>query len=135
LHSIAPHILIDYVDDLNNLDDYIDSPRPQGPQPGRKDFWDNLLRGAGPPPVKTSAGWLLLYHALDKRDSGKYKLGAMILDHDHPTKILYRSAQPILTPDMPYENEGKAGVVYASGAIIKDGVLHVYYGGGDRVVC
>ena len=33
---------------------------------------------------------------------------------------------------MPYENDGKPGVVYASGAVIKDGTVFLYYGAGDR---
>ena len=135
LHSIAPHIAIEYVDDINNLKTFIESPRKDGPQPGRKGKWDSILRGAGPPPLRTEMGWLLLYHALERQDSSRYKLGAMLLDINDPTKILYRSAHPILSPDMDYENDGKPGVVYASGAVIKDGDLYIYYGGADRVVC
>lgn len=134
LHSIVPEIMVEYVDDLDQMD-VIKSSRKEGPQPGREYFWDNRLRGAGPPPVKTDIGWLLLYHATDKYDPGKYKLGAMILDPDDPTKVLYRSNHPILSPDMHYENNGKPGVVYASGATIKNKNLFVYYGGADRVVC
>jgi predicted GH43/DUF377 family glycosyl hydrolase len=137
LHSIAPRILVEYVDSLDRFDGkhFIHSPRPDGPQPGRFGFWDNLLRGAGPPPLKTKEGWILLYHAIDKRDSQRYKLGAMLLDLKDPTKVLYRSDEPILSPDMHYENHGKPGVIYASGAVIKDNKLFVYYGGADRVVC
>ena len=59
----------------------------------------------------------------------------MILDINDPTKILYRSPQPILTPDAHYENDGKPGIVYASGAVILGDNLLVYYGGGDKHVC
>ena len=52
-----------------------------------------------------------------------------------PTKILYRSHEPILEPDMPYENDWKPGVVYASGSLIIGNDLVVYYGGGDKHVC
>lgn len=135
IHSIVPKILIEYVDCLDGITEPIDSPRPQGVQPGRKDFWDNRVRGSGPPPIKTSLGWLLLYHAQDVREPHKYKLGAMILAIDDPTKILYRSPQPILEPDAHYENDGKPGVVYASGAVIIGDNLMVYYGGGDKHVC
>ncbi len=135
LHSITPNISVDYIDNIDTFEGYIDSPRKYGTQPGRMDKWDNIMRGAGPPPLKTDLGWLLLYHAHDNREPHKYKLGAMILDKDNPTKILYRSEHPILSPDMYYENDGKPGVVYASGAVIKDKDLRIYYGGGDRVVC
>lgn len=135
LHTITPTIMVEYVDSLDAITTYINSPRLHGPQPGRKKFWDNRMRGAGPPPLKTEKGWLLLYHAQDARESSKYKLGAMILDLSDPTKILFRSPQPILEPDAHYENDGKPGVVYASGAVILDKDLVVYYGGGDRHVC
>lgn len=134
LHGISPKILVDYIDDLDNFDDskYIKSSPPKG---GRDLHWDNKVRGAGPPPIRTRLGWLLLYHAMDRFDPNKYKLGAMILDIGNPTKVLYRSATPILSPDMHYENDGKPGVVYNSGAIIKGDDLYVYYGGGDKVIC
>jgi len=134
LHSISPEVMIDYVDRLDNMYAAPDV-KSRAPRGGRESYWDNWVRGAGPPPIKTDIGWLLLYHAMDKNDPDKYKLGAMILDSTDPSKILYRSPQPILTPEMPYENDGKPGVVYASGAIVKDGNLMVYYGGGDKHVC
>jgi predicted GH43/DUF377 family glycosyl hydrolase len=74
----------------------IKSKRLTGPQPGRKNYWDNRIRGAGPPPIKTDLGWLLLYHANDVYDPHRYKLGAMLLDLKDPTKVLYRSSTPIL---------------------------------------
>lgn len=133
LHSISPEIRIDYLTSLDGVHDpYIKSVPPSG---GRPDHWDNWVRGAGPPPLKTRIGWLLLYHAMDRNDPNKYKLGAMILDLDDPTKVLYRSPQPILVPEMNYENDGKPGVVYASGALILGDELVIYYGGGDRHVC
>jgi predicted GH43/DUF377 family glycosyl hydrolase len=139
MHSIVPKILIEYVDDLDHIPKPISSPRPQGIQPGRKDCWDNRIRGAGPPPIKTEKGWLFLYHAIDKDDPAKYgigyRVGAMLLDLDDPTKILYRSPQPILNPEMHYENDGKPGVVYATGAVVLGDNLMVYYGAGDKHVC
>ncbi len=135
LHGITPHILIDYVDDLNKFDGtrFIHSMHPEG---GREDFWDTSVRGVGPAPIKTKYGWLVLYHAMDISDPNRYKLGAMLLDLKEPTKIVARSPQPILEPDELYENQGfKSGVVYACGAAVADGWLFVYYGGADKVVC
>ena len=140
LHGISPKIMIDYVDNFEQFrnGDYIKSLPSHGGRgyqdPRRDKYWDNLVRGAGPPPVKTHDGWLLLYHAIDKNDPGKYKVGAMLLDLNDPTIILRRSDSPILSPEMHYENDGKPGVVYASGAVIKNDDLHVYYGGGDKTV-
>lgn len=141
LHSVAPKVLVDYVDNLEHFPRgfRIKSSAQHGgygyQDKKREKFWDNHVRGAGAPPLKTELGWLLLYHAVDKKDPGKYKVGAMILDLKNPTKVLYRGIAPILSPKMHYENDGKPGVVYASGAVINRDRLFVYYGGGDRNVC
>jgi beta-1,2-mannobiose phosphorylase / 1,2-beta-oligomannan phosphorylase len=134
LHSISPDIKIHYANSLREFDGetFIKSSAPRG---GRLAYWDTKVRGVGPPPLKTKLGWLILYHANDAFDPHKYKLGAMILDSKDPQKVIYRTSHPILCPDMHYENDGKPGVVYASGAVIKDDKLLVYYGGGDKVVC
>jgi len=135
LHSISPNIMIDYFNSLDELNGhrYIYSVH-QG-----SSLWqsrDKLTRGVGPAPMKTKYGWLILYHKMEKHDSHRYKLWAMILDIKDPTKVLYRSSQPILEPDEWYENEGyKSGVVYSCGAVIKDEQLFVYYGGADKVSC
>lgn len=134
LHSISPKILIDYIDCFDGFNDTL-CIKSEPPSGGRENHWDSKMRGAGPPPLKTNLGWLVLYHAQDRKEPHKYKLGAMILDINNPKNILYRSSHSILSPDMHYENEGKPGVVYASGAVIKGGDLYVYYGGGDKVVC
>lgn len=135
LKSVVPKIEISYVDSLDFIQSPIKSERLIGPQPGRKNYWDNIMRGAGAPPIYTRYGWLLLYHAIDTKDPDKYKLGAMLLDLKDPTKILHRGPLPLLSPEMHYENDGKPGVIYASGTVVKDDTLYVYYGGGDRHVC
>jgi predicted GH43/DUF377 family glycosyl hydrolase len=135
LHAISPHIMIDYFDKLDELDgnNFIYSVH-QGSKLWEKR--DKFIRGVGPTPLKTKYGWLVLYHKTEKHETHRYKLWAMILDLKDPTKILYDSNQPILAPDLWYENEGyKSGVVYSCGAVIKDGELFVYYGGADKVSC
>lgn len=132
LHSIKPEIQIEYVDSLEfDSNDYINSFHGGRPQ---KSCWDKWLRGAGAPPLKTRDGWLLFYHAIDN-DWSKYKVGVMLLDLENPTKILYRAKKPVLEPREDYENNGyKGGVIYVSGAIVKDGTLLVYYGAADNYI-
>lgn len=134
LHSISPEISIAYRDSLKfKKGEYIKSFHDGNIQ--RENCWDSWVRGAGAPPIKTRAGWLLFYHAIDESDHGKYKVGVMLLDPTDPTKILHRSKEPILEPDKDYENNGfKAGIVYVSGAVIKNGELLVYYGASDSYV-
>src|SRR3989344_2774708 len=135
LHSFYPNILIDYFDSLDELDGkkFIKSNNTRPIDPTRT--WDSWFRGVGPSPIKTDIGWLILYHAMDHRNPDRYRMGAIILDPKDPTKILYRSSQPILEPEEYYENNGyKWGVVYSCGAVVKNGELFVYYGGADKVI-
>ena len=134
LHSITPDIQIAYLDTL----EFKENPNIQSKyvQVKNKDVWDTVIRGVGPAPLKIDEGWLVFYHAINEKEPGKYKIGAMILDYKNPTKILYKSTFPIIEPDQKYENEGcKGGVVYTCGATIKDDDLILYYGGADTVVC
>jgi len=134
MHRIYPDILIDFVDSLD-FDGktwlegkYKISPRPKS--------WDSRKIGAGAPPIKTEYGWLLIYQSVGEQDSGRYKIGAMLLDLKNPTRVLHRSQSPILEPDAKYENEGfKGGVIYPCGAVVIKDILYVYYGGADSCVC
>ena len=136
LHSISPKIAIEYVDSLDEFDGTKFIQSYYHSEPKWENSWDTWVRGVGPTPIKTKIGWLVLYHAMDKNDPDRYKLGAMILDLKDPTKILYHSKNPILEPDECYENEGwKSGVIYSCGAAVKKGKLFVYYGGADKFVC
>ena len=138
LHSIIGEnehrVRVEYTDDLESLAERrFESPDPQK-IPDTPIAWHVHTRSAGPPPLKTDKGWLVLYHANDAKEGHRYKLGAMLLDLVDPTQVLYRAAAPVLSPDAPYENHGKPGIVYAAGAVIRDGTLYVYYGGADKIV-
>lgn len=132
LHSIKPSIQIEYRNDLDFEEKpFIHSFHSGGPQKGS---WDTWLRGAGAPPLRIPDGWLLFYHAIDG-DWSKYKVGAMLLDLEDPTKILHKAKEPVLEPKEFYENNGyKSGVVYVSGAVVKNGTLFVYYGCADSYI-
>jgi HAD superfamily hydrolase (TIGR01484 family) len=133
-HRVFPDVLVDVRD---RLDDFGPGnwlgvrakipPRPHG--------WDSRKLSIAAAPIETSDGWLAVYHAVDERDPGRYKIGAMLLDRAEPWRVIGRTPEPILAPDAWYENDGKAGVAYPSGALAKGGELFVYYGGGDRHCC
>jgi hypothetical protein len=60
----------------------------------------------------------------------------MLLDLKNPTRVLSRSEEPILEPQVWYENEGwKSGVIYPCGAVVIKDRLLIYYGGADKVTC
>jgi predicted GH43/DUF377 family glycosyl hydrolase len=133
-HRVWPNIVIDYVDDLNF--DGKKFLRGKDIIPARKNMWDSHRIGIGGSPLKIKEGWLVFYNAVNLREFHKYGIGAMILAHDDPAKVLYRSSTPILEPEEDYENKGhKHGVVFAGGSVIKDGQLFLYYGGSDKFAC
>jgi predicted GH43/DUF377 family glycosyl hydrolase len=134
-HRIFPDILIDFVDDLD-FDGKTRWLKGEFKIRPRAAYWDSRKVGAGAPPIKTKDSWLLIYQAVGKCDPGRYKIGAMLLDLKDPTRVLARSGEPILEPEVWYENEGwKAGVIYPCGAVVIKDRLLVYYGGADRVAC
>jgi predicted GH43/DUF377 family glycosyl hydrolase len=96
--------------------------------------WEEWKVGVGPPPIRTDRGWLVLYHGVDVQRV--YHVGAALLDLDEPTKILARTSEPILEPEMEFEKRGIVpNVVFPAGAVILDGDLLTFYGGADRVSC
>lgn len=134
LHSLSPEIGITYRHSLEFKEgEFIESY--YNGRVANKNSWDNWIRGAGAPPLKTKLGWLVFYHAMTNGEFNKYKVGALILDYKNPSKILLKSPFPILEPTEEYEWQGfKGGVVYVTGAIIKDGQIFVYYGAADSCI-
>ena len=100
--------------------------------------WNNKKTGPGAPPIKTPAGWLLIYHATAATCSTEnYYLGVMLLDLEQPHKIIAHSRKFILEPERIYECAGQVpNVVFTCGAVeMPDGTLNVYYAGADTCMC
>jgi predicted GH43/DUF377 family glycosyl hydrolase len=101
--------------------------------------WERERIGAGPPPIATPWGWLLLYHGNEylrmPSNERMYRMGLAVLDANDPTHVLYRHPDPIFSPDAPYEVEGPVGnVVFGTGLVERDGTYYLYYGAGDGVI-
>lgn len=127
LHRTFPDIWIAYSDDLVHWTDHKIIMRVQ---PGG---WDCNRIGAGAPPIRTEQGWLNFYHGVD--DGRNYRLGVLMLDLDDPSKVIGRSAEPILSPEKKWEQDGLVpNVVFTCGAVEMDGQYIVYYGGADKVI-
>jgi predicted GH43/DUF377 family glycosyl hydrolase len=96
--------------------------------------WEAKKIGAGPPPIMTEAGWLLIYHGVDANHV--YRAGVALLDLEDPSKVIARSPYPILEPEEEYERIGDVpNVVFPEGTVAQDGTLYVYYGGADKCCC
>lgn len=90
----------------------------------------------GAPPIKTKDGWLLIYsyikHYLSNTLKKEFRIEALLLDENDPTKIVGRIEKPLLVPEASYELNGQtANIVFPEGALIEDNTLKVYYGGAD----
>lgn len=101
---------------------------------GIEGSWEEKI-GGSTPPLKTAAGWLMLYHGVDQGGCGLYRVGALLLDLNNPLKVLARTPAPILEPEFDYETEGfYSGCVFPTGNVIVGDTLYVYYGAADRNV-
>jgi predicted GH43/DUF377 family glycosyl hydrolase len=100
----------------------------------REGFWDSARVGAGAAPIRTSTGWLEIYHGATKEN--RYCLGALLLDLNEPWRVLARSETPIMEPLAPYEQEGFFGqVIFTNGHLVSGDHLTIYYGAADSVIC
>lgn len=97
--------------------------------------WESKKIGAGPEPLLTDKGWLMLYHAVGEDDV--YSLGLLLLDAENPNKVLRRSDTPFFTPAPEYERNGfYKNVVFCNGWVrFPDGKIRLYYGAADSSVC
>lgn len=99
----------------------------------RKGQWDSERIGAGAAPIRTSAGWLQIYHGSDGK---RYCLGALLLDLDDPSRVIARSAEPLMEPLTGYERDGFFGeVVFTNGHVVHGDEITLYYGAADSVIC
>ena len=107
--------------------------------PTTKWSWQSTKVGAGPTPIETTEGWLLVYHGVLTSCNGYvYSMGAALLDSDEPWKALYRSAAYLLSPQELYECVGDTPNVVFPCAALYDaptGRVAIYYGGADTVTC
>ncbi|UCC61518.1 MAG: glycoside hydrolase family 130 protein [Anaerolineae bacterium] len=101
--------------------------------------WQSTKIGAGPIPIETMEGWLMIYHGVLTSCNGfVYSMGAALLDIDRPWKVLHRTAPYLLSPQKLYECVGDVpNVVFPCAALVDapTGRIAIYYGGADTVTC
>jgi beta-1,4-mannooligosaccharide/beta-1,4-mannosyl-N-acetylglucosamine phosphorylase len=98
--------------------------------------WDAVKVGAGPPPVLTDRGWLLIYHGV-KGYGGSllYRVGIALFQTDAPHKMTARAPGFIFQAAAPYEQSGIIpNVVFPTGALVRGDELWMYYGAADRCI-
>ncbi len=101
--------------------------------------WQSTKIGAGPVPIETPEGWVLIYHGVLTSCNGfVYSVGAAILDLDEPWKVLHRTRRYILAPTEQYECVGDVpNVTFPCAALYDENTdeLKVIYGAADTCTC
>ncbi len=103
-----------------------------------KYHWDEMKIGPGAPPIKTTQGWLSIYHGVfPTMDGCVYRLGVALHRLDDPAQVLGVCDRWILQPEDPWEVVGYVhNVVFTCGAVPEnDGTLKLYWSGADKVMC
>ncbi len=99
--------------------------------------WQSMKVGAGPIPIETEEGWLLIYHGVLLTCNGfVYRMGCALLDIEKPWRVLLRSRDYILGPEKLYECVGDVPNVTFPCAALCDaptGRIAIYYGCADTV--
>ncbi len=102
---------------------------------GGQGWWQGVKIGGGPVPIETKEGWLMFYHGVSTTCNGfVYSIGAVLLDIDNPSKVIYRAGNYLLTPEKQYETVGFVPNVTFPCANIycsETGKIALYYGAAD----
>jgi predicted GH43/DUF377 family glycosyl hydrolase len=94
--------------------------------------WEVLQIGNCGSPIETEAGWLVLTHGVGPMRT--YRIGAILLDLDDPTRIVGQLADPLLSPE-PDDRDGYVpNVVYSCGALVHGETLVLPHGIGDAAI-
>jgi predicted GH43/DUF377 family glycosyl hydrolase len=132
------------------------------PRPGR---FDSAHVEMGPPPIKTEKGWLVLYHGiddahrysvglliLDLKDPRRilYRSDEPVFWPEAPYELsglvdvlpggldglqkMSDEEQASFLKEME-ANGRMPKVVFVCGSVVVDGMLRIYYGAGDSVIC
>jgi beta-1,2-mannosidase len=101
--------------------------------PRRSGKFDSRVVEPGPPPILTQRGIILIYNGAD--DNFVYRAGVAIFARDDPARLLWRSDEPIFSPELEWEKVGQVqNVVFIEGLAPKGGAYFLYYGGADKYV-
>jgi len=88
----------------------------------------------GAAPIELEEGWLIIYSHIQNYYSASRIFGieAAILDKEDPTKVLYKTAEPLMVPQEDYELQGMVpNVVFPTGCLLENNFLYIYYGAAD----
>ncbi len=96
-------------------------------RPGR---FDSQVAEPGPAPIVTPGGIVLIYNGADEKLV--YRTGIAIFDRMDPARLLWRSDEPVFSPEKQWEKVGQVpNVVFVEGLVKQHNRYLFYYGGAD----
>lgn len=101
--------------------------------PVRAGKFDSRVAEPGPAPIVTPQEIVLIYNGAD--DKLVYRTGIAAFDRNDPSKIVWRTDEPIFSPEREWEKVGQVpNVVFVEGMVKQYDRYLFYYGGGDTNV-
>ncbi|MGB3739145.1 MAG: glycoside hydrolase family 130 protein [Pontixanthobacter sp.] len=94
--------------------------------------WELVQIGNCGPPIELDEGWLVLTHGVGAMR--RYSIGAALLDKSDPSRVLGRTAKPILSAAEEHRDGYVPNVVYSCGAMRCGDRLFIPYGIADSSV-
>jgi len=91
--------------------------------------WELIQLGNCGSPLETDAGWLLLTHGVGAMR--RYCIGATLLNHENPARVIGQTREPILVPRGEERTGYVPNVVYSCGGMIHNDRLIIPYGMSD----
>jgi len=103
-----------------------------GPRAGH---FDSSFPEAGPPPVLTERGIVVIYNGKNA-ETAAYAAGQALFDRDDPARLIDRLEEPFFRPEMPFERSGQyaAGTTFVEGLVRFQKKWFLYYGCADSLV-
>ncbi len=92
--------------------------------------WEFVQMGNCGSPIEIDEGWLVLTHGVGR--ARRYCMGAALLDRDDPSRLLARTAEPILEPEADERGGYVPNVVYSCGGMVRGRTLLLPYGIADN---
>lgn len=98
----------------------------------RPGLWDSNLVEGGPPAILTDRGIVMIYNS-----SGPlgYSAGQALFAASDPSRLLDRTRENFIRPELPYEKDGFVdNVVFVEGMVKLGGRWIIYFGCADSVI-
>jgi len=101
--------------------------------PRRAGRFDSRVVEPGPPPIITKDGIVLIYNAADNKLV--YRTAVAVFDRNNPSKLLWRSDEPLFAPEKEWEKIGQVpNVVFVEGMVRRHNRYLFYYGAADKYI-